>query len=114
MDFAFLSQADHVTLQLELARASLETAKAQFEAAKSAHEELLAQADSRGIPRAKLKKLTEDRVQALLEAGLVERLGPPLEAAPRKERAPRKPKGADLADDFPQATPSIGAEVHTQ
>jgi len=71
MDLNFLSQADNVALKLELAKAALETAKGQLEAAKQAYEDLLSQADNHGIPKAKLKKLTEDRVQALLESGLV-------------------------------------------
>jgi uncharacterized protein (DUF2126 family) len=71
MDLNFLSQADNVALKYELAKAALETAKGNLEAAKQAYDDLLAQADTHGIPKAKLKKLTEDRVQALLEAGLV-------------------------------------------
>ena len=65
MDLTFLSQADGVTLKLELAKAALETAKNNFETAKQAYDELLAQADGHGIPKAKLKKLTEDRMLAL-------------------------------------------------
>jgi multidrug resistance efflux pump len=71
MDLNFLSQADNVALKYELAKAALETAKNNLEAAKQAYDDLLAQADTHGIPKAKLKKLTEDRVQALLESGLV-------------------------------------------
>jgi hypothetical protein len=112
MDFAFLSQADHVTLQLELARAALEVARAHFETAKAAHEELLAQAESRGIPRAKLKKLAEDRVQGLLEAGLVERAS--TELLPRKERAPRKAKNLDSSEDFSSVSIPASTEIHTQ
>jgi hypothetical protein len=110
MDFAFLSQADHVTLQLELARAAFDSAKAQFDAAKAAHDELLSQAESRGIPRAKLKKLSEDRVQGLLEAGLVGASEP----APRKERASRKAKTLDSAEEYSPAAAAMGAEIHTQ
>ena len=71
MDLDFLSQADNATLKLELAKIALETAKANLEAAKQAYEDVLAQADHHGIPRAKLKKLAEDRVQALIDSGLV-------------------------------------------
>ena len=71
MDLTFLAQADSVTLKLELAKLAVETAKAELESAKEAHDELFAQAESHGIPRAKLKKITEDRVQALLESGMI-------------------------------------------
>lgn len=110
MDLAFLSQVDGLTLQLELARAAFETAKSQFEAAKLAHEDLLSQSESRGLPKAKVKKLADERVQALIEGGLVDRC---LDPAPKKERAPRKAKSAepDLAEDFPHATSAPGAEL---
>lgn len=71
MDLSFLSQADTVTIKYELAKAAVETARANLETAKQAYDDLLAQADSYGIPKAKLKKLTEDRVQALLDSGLL-------------------------------------------
>ena len=75
MDLAFLSQADSVTLKLELAKVALEAAKNNLEAAKQAHDELLAQSDSHGIPKAKLKKLTEDRVQSIFESGILTTMG---------------------------------------
>ena len=75
MDIAFLSQADSLTLKLELAKTALETAKSNLETAKQAFDELLAQADGHGIPKAKLKKLMEDRVQALFESGILATMG---------------------------------------
>lgn len=75
MDLTFLSQADSVTLKLELAKAALETAKNNLEIAKQSYDDLLAQADAHGIPKAKLKKLTEDRVHALLESGILATMG---------------------------------------
>lgn len=72
MDFTFLAHADTVTLQFEKAKRALEAAKADLELAKKAYDEMLAQADKRGLPKAKLKKLTEDRVAALFEAGLLD------------------------------------------
>ena len=71
MDINFLSQADSVALKYELAKAALETAKANLEQAKLAYDELLAQADEHGFTKAKLKKLTEDRVLALFENGML-------------------------------------------
>lgn len=73
MDLDFLAQADRVTLNLEMAKKAIEGAKADFEAAKRAYDELFSQAEAHGIPKAKLKKLTEERVQALLESGVLNR-----------------------------------------
>lgn len=75
MDITFLSQADSVTLKLELAKAALETAKNNLETAKQAYDDLLGQADAHGIPKAKLKKLTEDRAQVLFESGILATMG---------------------------------------
>ena len=75
MDLSFLSQADAVTLKLELARAAFESAKTSLDLAKQAYDAFLTQADEQGIPRAKLKKLAEDRVQALLESGILSTMG---------------------------------------
>ncbi len=106
MDFAFLAKADAATIQLEKAKRALETAKADLDTAKKAYEEILTQADEMGFPKNKLKKLTEDRVQALFENGLLDFK----EAAPREPNAkrPRKAKAAALPDesaegiDFPE------------
>jgi len=97
MDFSFLAQADHVTLQFEKAKRALETAKADLDLAKKAYDELLAQADERGIPKAKLKKLTEDRVAALFDAGLLDFREEPTPKAAKvsKPKAPKVPKKKD-------------------
>ena len=89
MDLTFLTQADQVTLKLELAKSALEAAKTAHDQAKQAYDELLNQADTHGIPKAKLKKLTEDRVQALFENGLVSASRAETKPA---EKKPRKPK----------------------
>lgn len=72
MDFTFLSQADEATLRLEMAKRAIEIAKAEFEQAKLRYEETLAQAEEHGLTKAKLKKLTEERVNALFETGMVD------------------------------------------
>jgi hypothetical protein len=90
MDLTFLAQADQVTLKLELAKSALEAAKAAFDQAKQAYDDLLNQTDTHGIPKAKLKKLTEDRVQALFENGLVSVTR--AEAKPAESKRPRKAK----------------------
>lgn len=93
MDLNFLAQADTVTLQFEKAKRALESAKADLELAKKSYEEMLAQADERGIPKAKLKKLTEDRVAALFDAGLLDFRD---DGAPKpvKVAKPKAPKAA--------------------
>lgn len=89
MDLTFLAQADQITLKMELAKSALEAAKAAYDQAKQAYDDLLSQADTHGIPKAKLKKLTEDRVQALFESGLVAATRAEVKPA---EKKPRKPK----------------------
>lgn len=91
MDFNFLSQADNVTLKLELAKRALENAKADLDKAKQAYEELFSQAENHGIAKAKLKKLTEERVQALFENGVISG-GLTSPGEPKRERPVKKPK----------------------
>jgi hypothetical protein len=67
LDFEFLGKADEVTLRLEKAKKSVEAAKLELENSKAAYEELFAQAEQHGFSKPKLKKLTEDRVNALFE-----------------------------------------------
>lgn len=93
MDLTFLAQADQATLKLELARHALEAAKGAFESAKLEYDDLLAQSDTHGFPRAKLKKLTEERWQGLMESGLVSarpESTKPME--PKRERARKSPR----------------------
>jgi hypothetical protein len=108
MDLSFLSQADHVSLKLELAKRAFEEAKINLEFAKEAYDSLLTQADEQGIPKAKLKKLTEDRVQALLESGILASLGQGegVKAAmePKRERAPKN------ARQSAKKSEAVGAE----
>ncbi|HND85459.1 MAG TPA: hypothetical protein PLU50_06605 [Pseudobdellovibrionaceae bacterium] len=72
VDFDFLKQADTVTLNLEKAKRAIEIAKQELEQAKIAYDETFSQAEEHGIPKAKLRKLTEDRVQAMIESGLLD------------------------------------------
>jgi hypothetical protein len=110
MDLSFLSRADQVTLQLELAKTAFEEAKAKLDLAKQAYDALLAEADEHGIPKAKLKKLTEDRVQALLDSGILASFGAGESKAaiePKRERPKKTTKKSEgdlaaeseLADD---------------
>ncbi len=71
MDLKFLHQIDLATLNLEQARRDLELAKSVFETAKQEHESVLAKSEEFGVNRSKVRKLAEDRVQALFESGLL-------------------------------------------
>lgn len=114
MDLDFLSQADNANLKLELAKMALETAKANLEAAKQTYEDVLAKADDHGIPRAKLKKLAEDRVQALIDSGLVNAnaRNDGARAEAKKER-PKKPKAEakESGDEEPLLPPASDAQA---
>lgn len=113
MDLNFLSQADNVALKYELAKAALETAKSNLEVAKQAYDDLLAQADSYGIPKAKLKKLAEDRVLALLEAGLVPAAKAESRPAESKRgRKPAAPKGEPVNESAANDAKAEAAAEH--
>lgn len=100
MDHKFLAEADHVTLQYEKAKRVLESAKVELDSAKKSYEEILSRADEMGIPKAKLKKITEDRIQSLIDSGLLElsdsRL-PAKETKPRKAKAKALPSAEEVA-----------------
>lgn len=72
MDLDILKQADDVTLQLEIAKRNLDLAKQKLESAKQRYDDVFSRCDEAGIPKAKLKKLTEERVNALFETGVVQ------------------------------------------
>lgn len=90
MDLSFLSQAEAVMLEMEKAKRGLEAAKASFEDAKRNYDEFLVRADEFGVPKAKLKKILEDRIAILFESGIMDFLENPNEAAAAKK--PRKTK----------------------
>lgn len=66
-----LKQADEATLCLEIAKKKLELAKLKLDQAKLQYEDVFSRCDQAGISRAKLKKLTEERVLALFESGVI-------------------------------------------
>jgi hypothetical protein len=114
MDFQFVNKADQAAFALEKAKRGLEQAKLDLEAAKIAYEEVMAQAESHGLPRARLKKLVDERVQALLDGGLVD-LGASAAArgagasAGKPEKTPKKPRKAAAASQTNKTEPD-GAE----
>jgi DNA-directed RNA polymerase beta' subunit len=73
-----IQEADVASVEFEKARAhvdaaklSLETAKDQQEQARVALDEIVNRADEFGVPRAKVKKLIEERTQMLMASGLI-------------------------------------------
>jgi hypothetical protein len=100
MDLSFLSQAEAVMLEMEKAKRNLETAKTNFENAKKNYDEFLAKADDFGVPKAKLKKLIEDRIAMLFESGIIDFLE--TQDKPKMTKTVRKPKPTkDPAADEP-------------
>lgn len=95
-----IHDADQAAVELETARIQVETAKQFLETAKAAQEqarglldEVCARAEELGTPRSKIKKLVEERAQALVASGLIPAGG--LETRtiiPKPPRAPRRTK----------------------
>lgn len=88
-----IQEADAASVQMEQARQNVETAKAAFEAAKAQVDEaktnfdaVVARADDLGVPRAKLRKLIEERSAVLMASGLMGQATP---SAPRVAKPPR-------------------------
>ncbi len=100
MDLELLKQADEVTLQLEIARRSLDLAKLKLDAAKQFYDDVFSKCDEAGIPKAKLKKLAEERVQALFEAGMIDLEKMETQAPTSKVEKPKKAKKKDLEESF--------------
>jgi hypothetical protein len=99
-----LQSGDLAGLELEKARAAVEAARAaldesrvKFEFAKQAFEDVVTAAEEVGLPRAKFKKLIEERTAGLWTSGLVSDLGSV--AAPKAPKAPRAPK-KKIEEDF--------------
>lgn len=75
--------------QVEAAKLSLETAKEQQDQARAALDEIVNRADEYGVPRAKVKKLIEERTQSLMASGLM-----PTTAEIRASAGTAKPRAA--------------------
>lgn len=68
----YLAKVDFAAVQFEKAKREMESAKVNFERSKQAYEEVLTQAEALGLAKAKLKRVAEERVTALLEIGLID------------------------------------------
>lgn len=110
-----IQEADIASIDFEKARAhveaaklALETAKEQQDQARNALDEIVNRADEYGVPRAKVKKLIEERTQSLMASGLIPTTAEiRASAGTTKPRAARKVKIVSETaekDDFPVAT----------
>ncbi len=73
-----LQEADAASFEMERSKEAVESAKVildlakeKFEQAKVAFDQTLSQADQLGVPRAKMRKLVEERTLALMASGLM-------------------------------------------
>ncbi len=108
--FKLLQEGDATGLEmqkaleaLDLARSNVEQAKERFELTKNYFEQVIARADEAGIPRAKFKKLLEERIAGLWNSGLIDQGA---EKIPKQPKAPRPPKktGVDSTEVPPTET----------
>lgn len=108
-----IQDADMAAVDLEKARTQVEVAKQNLESAKDSHDqarsfldEILAQADEIGVPRAKIKKLIEERTQALMASGLIPTAIESRPPIPKTPRAPKKSKMAVAENEMEHAVES--------
>lgn len=97
-----LQEADSLSLAVEqsrqnfeMAKAALEKAKLQLEDAQTQLNTLLSRSEELGLPKSRLKKLIEERTQALLASGLWNENEA---VTPKAPRAPRKKAEKPVAD----------------
>jgi hypothetical protein len=83
---------------LDLAKIAVEQAKERFDLTKSFFDEVIARAEESGIPKAKFKKLVEERVAGLWNSGLVVQTEERSFKAVKIPRPPKKSKEAVKSD----------------
>ena len=88
-DFANI-EMERARSQVEAAKAALEAAKDVFESSKFAFDQVIARADELNIPRAKLRKLVEERAAVLMASGLISQ--PVNASTPRPPKSPKVTK----------------------
>src|SRR3546814_18449761 len=76
---ALVAEADAAALaveaaksELEIARQAADAAKQVLDSTKGAYDDVLSKADDAGVPKAKLRTLVDERLRALIDAGLGE------------------------------------------
>ena len=95
-----LQEGDATGLEMQKALEALEHAKKAVEQAKERHDltksyfdQAIAKADEAGIPRAKFKKLVEERVAGLWNSGLMN------QAEEKSAKLPRAPRPAKKKEE---------------
>ena len=86
---------------VENAKASLEAAKEGFELAKTQFDQTLMRADEMGVPRAKLKKLAEERTTVLISAGLISANQEARHPIPRSPKPAKKKAKSEIETETP-------------
>lgn len=106
-----IQDADSAAIEFEHARAHVENLKNQLDAAKTAQDEartsldaIVNRADDLGIPKAKVKKLIEERAHALMTSGLISADGESkkssVKSAPKTQKTPKKLKAVPDPTDM--------------
>lgn len=85
---------------LEHAKKAVEQAKERYDLTKSYFEQAIAKADEAGIPRAKFKKLVEERVAGLWNSGLMNQAEEKAAKPPRTPRPAKKKEETLETEDF--------------
>lgn len=100
--FKLLQEAEIVSLEMEQAKMALdaskeamEQAKEDYEDARKALEKVLFKADEMAIPRQRIRKLIEDRTQALINSGLMVVEAKSSKASKKAAKKSPKPKNLD-------------------
>jgi multidrug resistance efflux pump len=89
-DFAHI-EMENARSAVEAAKAQLEAAKENFESSKFAFDQVIARADEVGVPRAKLRKLVEERAAVLAASGLISTpVNPSANRTPKPPKPPKK------------------------
>jgi hypothetical protein len=114
----YLAKVDLAAVQFERAKREMEVAKMNFDRSKQTYEEVLTQAEALGLSKAKLKRVAEERVAALLESGLID-LGKESHPVTKKATvegktdkvAKSKKKGRVDSDESQHATDKTEADI---
>lgn len=110
-----IQEADSAAVEFEKARAQVEAAKLCLETAKdlqdqarTALDEIVNRADELGVPRAKVRKLIEERTQSLMASGLIPTTAEIRASAGVKPRSAKKVK---IVSDTASESEALSAPV---
>lgn len=96
---------------LEHAKKAVEQAKERYELTKNYFEQAISRADEAGIPRAKFKKLIEERVAGLWNSGLINQSEDKAIKAAKPPRAAKKAKDEAIEISEADLAPSNEPDV---